>query len=67
MLRLHNTAMGMDTSAAMAELWKEGKVGTRRSESVRYLIELFVPPVMMKSCLVCKNTEFTSTIRLSPP
>ena len=26
MLRLHNTAMGMDTSAAMAELWKEGKV-----------------------------------------
>ena len=26
MLRLHNTAMGMDTSAAMAEMWKEGKV-----------------------------------------
>ena len=26
MLRLHNTAMGMDTSAAMADLWKEGKV-----------------------------------------
>ena len=30
MLRLHNTAMGMDTSAAMADLWKEGKVRSDR-------------------------------------
>ena len=53
MLRLHNTAMGMDTSAAMAELWKEGKV--RFSKIAKR--ENNEDPQLLDCRLVCKDGE----------
>ena len=53
MLRLHNTAMGMDTSAAMAELWKEGKV--RFSKIAKR--ENNEDPQLLDCRLVCNDGE----------
>ena len=53
MLRLHNTAMGMDTSAAMAELWKEGKVRICKIAKQ----ESNEDPQLLDCRLVCKDGE----------